>query len=116
MLRGRLVQAQQETSNMILEIAQIEVKENMDAEFEANVAKATPLFAAAKGCRGLELQRSVEFPHRYRLFVKWETLEDHTVGFRGSADFQEWRRLVGHCFASAPNVEHTTQSWFGFAH
>ena len=50
----------------------------------------------------MELQRSIENPSRYRLFVKWETVEDHTVHFRGSPDFQEWRKLVGHCFASPP--------------
>jgi quinol monooxygenase YgiN len=94
---------------MIQEIAQIEVKPGLDAEFEANVAKAAPLFARAKGCHDMELRRSIERPDRYRLFVTWETIEDHTVHFRGSADFQEWRTLVGHCFATPPEVEHTRQ-------
>jgi quinol monooxygenase YgiN len=101
---------------VILEIAQIEVRQGMEAEFEANVAKAAPLFAAAKGCHGMQLQRSLEFPLRYRLFVQWETVEHHTVDFRGSSDFQEWRRLVGHCFATPPNVEHTALAWAGFEH
>jgi len=99
---------------VILEIAAIEVKPGLEAEFEANVAKAAPLFARAKGCKGMELQRSEERPSRYRLFVKWETVENHTVDFRGSADFQEWRKLVGHCFASPPDVEHTKQVVKGF--
>jgi heme-degrading monooxygenase HmoA len=94
---------------MILEIAQIDVKPGLEAEFEANVGKAAPLFARAKGCHGMELQRSIERPERYRLIVTWQTVEDHTVHFRGSPDFQEWRRLVGHCFASPPEVEHTRQ-------
>ncbi len=99
---------------MFLEIAQIDVKPGLEAEFEANVAKATPLFARAKGCKGMELQRSEEKPSRYRLFVKWATVENHTVDFRGSADFQEWRKLVGHCFAAPPEVEHTRQVVKGF--
>lgn len=99
---------------MFIEIAQIDVKSGSEAEFEAGVRKAKPLFARAKGCKGMELQRSVEKPNRYRLFVKWDTLENHTVDFRNSADFQEWRRLVGHCFESAPQVEHTKQTVFGF--
>lgn len=99
---------------MFLEIAQIEVKAGMENEFEASVKKAAPLFRRAKGCKGMELQRSVEKPQRYRLFVKWETLENHTVDFRGSPDFQEWRKLVGHCFASPPEVEHTRQAASGF--
>jgi heme-degrading monooxygenase HmoA len=99
---------------LVLEIAQIDVKAGMEAEFEAGVARAAPLFQRARGCRGLELQRSIERPGRYRLFVRWETLEDHTVAFRGSDDFQEWRRLVGHCFEHAPEVEHTALTFRGF--
>lgn len=99
---------------MVLEIAQIDVKAGMESEFEAGVRKALPLFQRAKGCSGMELQRSVEHPNRYRLFVKWETLENHTVDFRGSSDFQEWRKLVGHCFEAPPQVEHTRQVVHGF--
>ncbi|MBO0751981.1 MAG: antibiotic biosynthesis monooxygenase [Bradyrhizobiaceae bacterium] len=99
---------------MFLEIAQIDVKPGMEAAFEAGVAKATQLFQRAKGCRGMTLQRSVEKPQRYRLFVQWETLENHTVDFRGSADFTEWRGLVGHCFASPPEVEHVREIVKGF--
>jgi heme-degrading monooxygenase HmoA len=99
---------------MILEIAQIEVKPGMEAEFEIGVAKAAELFRRAKGCRGMELQRSIEKPSRYRLFVRWETLENHTVDFRSSEDFQAWRGLVGHCFAAPPEVEHTQQVVHGF--
>ena len=91
---------------MILEIAQIDVKPGMETEFEAGVKKAAPIFKRAKGCKFMTLQRSHEMPQRYRLFVQWETLENHTKDFRESADFQEWRKLVGHCFTSPPNVEH----------
>jgi heme-degrading monooxygenase HmoA len=99
---------------MILEIAQIDVKPGMEDAFEAGVRQATPLFQRAKGCRGLALQRSVEKPERYRLFVTWQTLENHTVDFRNSADFQEWRKLVGYCFASPPEVEHVRETVRGF--
>ena len=99
---------------MILEIAQIDVKSGLEAEFEAGVAQAAPIFKRAKGCRAMELQRSVEKPSRYRLFVTWATLENHTVDFRESADFQEWRKLVGHTFESPPQVEHTRQAVKGF--
>src|SRR5258708_35162512 len=90
---------------MVLEIAQIDVKPGMEAEFEAGVAKAAPVFRRAKGCTGLALQRSIERPARYRLVVQWETVENHTVDFRRSPDFAEWRKVVGHCFASPPEVE-----------
>jgi heme-degrading monooxygenase HmoA len=99
---------------MFLEIAQIEVKPGTEAQFEEGVRQAVPLFQRAKGCHGMELQRSVEFPQRYRLIVKWETVEAHTVDFRGSPDFQAWRGLVGQYFTAPPAVEHTAQAVFGF--
>ena len=99
---------------MITEIAQIEVKPGMEAEFETGVKNAAPVFKRAKGCHGMELRRSVEKPSRYRLFVVWETVEHHTVEWRNSPDFQEWRKLVAHCFASPPDVEHVTQIMRGF--
>jgi heme-degrading monooxygenase HmoA len=92
---------------MILEIAQIDVKPGTEKEFEAAVAKARPLFLRAKGGKGFELHKSIEKPSRYRLMAKWETLENHTVDFRGSEDFTAWRGLVGQYFAAPPEVEHT---------
>ncbi len=99
---------------MILEIAQIDVTLGKEAEFEAGVAKAVALFKRAKGCEGVTLQRSHEKPSRYRLFIKWTTLEDHTVGFRGSDDFQKWRELVAPFFAAPPEVEHVNEVMSGF--
>ncbi len=99
---------------MVLEIAQIDVKPGMEAEFEGGVATAAPLFRRATGCTGMTLQRSVEKSARYRLFVQWATVENHTVDFRGSPDFAEWRKLVGHCFATPPEVEHVHEVVKGF--
>src|SRR5258708_28524900 len=92
---------------MILEIAQIAVKPGSEAEFEAGVKKAVPIFQRAKGCKGVELQRSIEKPSRYRLFVRWQTVENHTVDFRGSQDFQAWRALGAPIFCRAPRGEDT---------
>jgi heme-degrading monooxygenase HmoA len=75
---------------MITEIVDIEVKPGEEAAFEAAVAQAIPVFRRSKGCRGVELARTIERRTKYRLFVKWETLEDHTVTFRGSENFQDW--------------------------
>ena len=92
---------------MITEIAQIDVKPGNEKEFEAAVANAQPIFKRSKGWKGIELHRSIEKPSRYRLFITWETLENHTVDFRESPNFAEWRALVGPHFASPPEVEHT---------
>ncbi len=98
---------------MIYEIAEIEVKAGDEAAFEAAVSEAAPVFKRAKGCHGMELQRTIEKPSKYRLVVKWETVDDPMVHFRNS-DFQEWRRLAGPHFASAPVVEHTQTVVEGF--
>jgi heme-degrading monooxygenase HmoA len=99
---------------MVWEIARITVKPGMEQAFEEGATQAVPLFRNAKGCLGMELQRSIETPSGYRLVVQWETLEDHTVHFRGSEDFQKWRALVSHCFDGPPEVEHTNQVVSGF--
>jgi heme-degrading monooxygenase HmoA len=91
---------------MIFEIAVLRIQAGQTQAFEAGVSQAVPLFLRAKGCRGLQLQRCIEEPETYRLYVQWETLENHTVDFRGSEDFQEWRKLVGGYFAAPPQVTH----------
>ena len=71
------------------------------------VAMAQTIFKRCKGWKSFELHRSIEKPSRYRLHITWETLENHTVDFRESENFTEWRGLVGPHFAEPPQVEHT---------
>ncbi|EPX82785.1 putative enzyme [Rubellimicrobium thermophilum DSM 16684] len=84
---------------MILETAEFVVTDG--PAFEAAVREARPLFQASPGCLGLSLHRVIEDPARYRLLVRWERLEDHTEGFRGSEAFGRWRALVSPFFAAA---------------
>ncbi len=77
------------------------------AEFEAAVAQAAPAFREAEGCHGMALERVIEDPARYRLVVRWESVDHHTVTFRNSPAFQTWRGLAGPFFAAPPVVEHT---------
>ena len=99
---------------MIFEIAEIQIKPDSHAAFEAAVADAVPLFQRARGCRSMRLEHGIEQADVYHLVVGWETLDDHVVHFRGSADFQEWRRLVGAYFLVPPKVEHTQTVLTGF--
>src|SRR6476469_2297245 len=93
---------------MITELVFIDDTASTEKDFEAAVAKARPLFLRARGGKGFELHKSIEKPSRYRLMAKWDTLENHTIDFRGSDDFAAWRGLVGQYFAASPEVEHTT--------
>lgn len=91
---------------MVTEFAEIEVKSGMEAEFVAGFEKSKPAFLRSAGCHGVSLTRSVENPAKFVLHVQWESVEHHTVIFRASAEYQEWRGNVGHCFAAFPNVWH----------
>jgi heme-degrading monooxygenase HmoA len=94
---------------MVLERAQFRITPGREDEFEQAFAQAKRLLAGSRGFRGATLSRGVESPSAYLLLVEWETLEDHTEGFRGSPAFGEWRGLIGHLFDGAPDVEHFVQ-------
>lgn len=91
---------------MIVEHGLLHVVPGREEEFEAALAEAKLLVAAAPGFRSLRVSRGVESPSTYLLLVEWERLEDHTEGFRGSPAFTEWRRLVGDFWEPKPTVEH----------
>ena len=98
----------------VFEVCLLSIKPGMEAEFEAGVRQAAPLFRRAKGCLSMELRRFVENPCMYHLLVQWNSLEAHTVDFRASEDFQKWRSCVSHCFAAPPEVIHTIETLQGF--
>jgi len=92
---------------MILELADIRIQPGKQAEFDAAIKKGVEtVIAKAKGFRGYKINKGIESPERYVLMIFWETLENHTVDFRGSPAFQDWRALVGPFFAAPPAVEH----------
>lgn len=91
---------------MILEHALLNVKDGQCSEFEMAFSKAQKIISSMKGYISHELLKCVEFPNQYLLLVKWETLEDHTIGFRGSDEYQEWRKLLHHFYDPFPEVLH----------
>ncbi|HKX35928.1 MAG TPA: antibiotic biosynthesis monooxygenase [Rhizorhapis sp.] len=91
---------------MILERAIFAIKPGQAEDFKAAFAKARPHIEGSKGCRKVEMRPGIENPEDFLLLVWWETLEDHTVGFRESPAFQEWRAILGPLFATPPAVVH----------
>jgi len=92
---------------MILEHADIRIELTRAAEFEEAILRgASTVIAQAKGFNGFKVNRSLESPGRYILMIYWDTLEDHTVGFRESEAFTQWRTIVGPFFLQPPVVEH----------
>jgi heme-degrading monooxygenase HmoA len=91
---------------MILELATIDIKKGTNSDFEANLEKAKLVIAQSKGFKKIKVKHCIEQDNRYVLFIKWETLEDHTEGFRNSDLFTQWRALIGPFFEAPPMVQH----------
>ncbi|MGB7416120.1 MAG: antibiotic biosynthesis monooxygenase [Thermosynechococcaceae cyanobacterium] len=91
---------------MVLEVAILDIKPGQAQAFEAAFKEAQGIIASMDGYLDHQLQRCVERCDRYLLLVHWQTLEDHTVGFRKSEQYQEWRRLLHHFYEPFPQVEH----------
>ena len=94
---------------MILELADIRIQPGKQAEFEAAIERGLKTVigkGTVKGFQGYKVNKGIESPERYILQIFWDTLEDHTIGFRESPAFAEWRAIVGPFFAGPPNVEH----------
>jgi heme-degrading monooxygenase HmoA len=92
---------------MILEVADIRIQHGKQAEFDAAIQRGVEtVIAKAVGFSGYKVNKSIETPERYLLQIWWATLENHTVDFRGSPAFADWRAIVGPFFAQPPHVEH----------
>ena len=91
---------------MVLEVAMLDVKPDLEAEFEVAFGKAQTIIASMPGYESHQLQKCIELSHRYILLVNWKTLEDHTVGFRQSDKYQSWKALLHHFYDPFPEVQH----------
>ncbi len=91
---------------MILEVALLDVRLGEESKFEVAFSHAQAIISSMGGYVSHELQRCLENPSRYVLLVRWETLLDHTEGFRGSGEYLEWKRLLHHFYDPFPTVEH----------
>jgi heme-degrading monooxygenase HmoA len=92
---------------MILEVADIRIAPGRNVEFEVALhTGVATVIAQAKGYVKHEIRRGIESRERYLLLITWQTLENHTVDFRGSSAFAQWRAIVGPFFAQPPVVEH----------
>lgn len=91
---------------MILEAAMLQVKKDMEQEYEEAFRKASKTISSMEGYISHELQRCMGAEGKYLLLVKWESLESHTIGFRQSNEYQEWKNQLHHFYDPFPTVEH----------
>jgi len=95
-----------ENQSQVLEVAMLDVKINETFEFEKAFKQAQAIISSMEGYLDHDLQRCIETENRYILLVNWQSLEDHTEGFRGSEKYQQWRDLLHHFYQPFPVVEH----------
>jgi heme-degrading monooxygenase HmoA len=91
---------------MILEVAILDVIPGKTVEFEASFEEAQEIISSMKGWLGHQLQQCIEVPNRYILLVRWQKIEDHMIGFRGSEAYPKWKKLLHHYYSPFPAVEH----------
>lgn len=91
---------------MILEAVMLQVKEGLETEYEETFRNASKIISSMNGYISHELQRCMEVKGKYLLLVQWDSLEDHTVGFRQSNGYQEWKKLLHSFYDPFPIVEH----------
>ncbi len=94
---------------MILEAVMLNVKLGLEDEFESAFLKASTIISSMNGYLSHELHRCLEVKGKYLLLVRWENLESHTIGFRESPNYQDWKRLLHHFYEPFPTVEHFQQ-------
>ncbi|OYX25019.1 MAG: antibiotic biosynthesis monooxygenase [Flavobacteriales bacterium 32-35-8] len=91
---------------MILEVAILKVKKGQEKQFEIDFATAGQYISSIKGYMNHSLKKCIEHDNQYILLVNWEQLEDHTIGFRQSSQYLEWKNLLHHYYDPFPLVEH----------
>ncbi|QNK63507.1 antibiotic biosynthesis monooxygenase [Pedobacter sp. PAMC26386] len=91
---------------MILEHAILNILPGKTAEFELAFKEAQQIISRMQGYVSHELQRCIENQDQYLLLIYWQTLEDHTIGFRTSVDYLKWKALLHHFYDPFPKVEH----------
>lgn len=91
---------------MILEVATLCIKNNLEAQFESDFLKADKYISSIKGYKSHSLNKCIEQRNKYILLVEWETIDDHNIGFRTSEAYIKWKNLLHHYYDPFPTVEH----------
>ncbi|MCZ4221723.1 antibiotic biosynthesis monooxygenase family protein [Pedobacter rhodius] len=91
---------------MILEVAILNIKSGLAADFEAAFNEAQKIISSMNGYVSHQLKKCLEEDDKYILLVTWKTLEAHTEGFRASTEYRDWKKLLHHFYEPFPIVEH----------
>lgn len=94
---------------MILEAVMLNIKPSLEVDFEKTFKQASIIISSMEGYLSHELHKCIEVEGKYLLLVRWQNLEDHTIGFRSSPEYQQWKKLLHHFYEPFPIVEHFEQ-------
>ncbi|KGA96093.1 antibiotic biosynthesis monooxygenase [Alkalihalobacillus alcalophilus ATCC 27647 = CGMCC 1.3604] len=93
---------------MIVEAVFLFIKSGQEESFEQSFSEAAPIISSMNGYLSHRLQRCLETKGKYLLTVEWERLKDHTIGFRQSPEYLNWKEKLHHYYEPFPEVEHFT--------
>jgi quinol monooxygenase YgiN len=91
---------------MVTEIAEFTAQPGKAEALRAGLLRGLEVIRTAEGCRAARLCRGVEDPERFIYAIEWETLEDHTVRFRGGPRFAEYRSHINGLFVEPVIARH----------
>jgi heme-degrading monooxygenase HmoA len=91
---------------LVLEIVTWDIKPNQEQAFESAFAEAQNILSNAHGYKSHQFQKCIEKPNRYVLLVEWDKLENHTVGFQKSVEYQTYRALIKKYYEPGATLEH----------
>ena len=91
---------------MVTELAQFTAQPGMAEALEQGLRAAMAVIQRGVGCRAIRLRRCVEDANIFLYEIEWETLEHHTVTFRGGPLFAEYRAHINGLFVDPVNVRH----------
>lgn len=96
---------------MIIEHALLNVKSGQRFEFISAMQAAYPYISHQKGFISLEILPAADSQagkgdNQFLLLARWDNIESHKVGFRGSEDYQKWSALLHHFYDPMPTVEY----------
>jgi heme-degrading monooxygenase HmoA len=91
---------------MILEVAILDIIPGQEDAFLEAFIRAQEIIKNMPGYLSHQLNKCIENESRFILLVEWQSLTDHTEGFRQSKEYQEWKKLLHHFYSPFPTVEH----------
>jgi heme-degrading monooxygenase HmoA len=91
---------------MILEHVHIIVSPAKVSAYLEAFEQARPQVQCQPGCYSCRLLPKVDAPGEFLLLIEWESKAHHTEGFRESAEYAEWSRLLHPFYEVFPTVSY----------